>query len=87
MPRLSFRIPNPLLYCPHLILHLVYLFMHTGMLILSLSIFRCSTRSRLGPKYKLRLCVLMRSLTHPPFIDKLRPPNRLLHYQRHVLPQ
>jgi hypothetical protein len=35
MPRLSFRIPNPLLYCPHLILHLlVYLFMHAGLLIL-----------------------------------------------------
>jgi hypothetical protein len=27
----------------------------------------------------------MRSLTRPPVVDKLRPPNRLLHYQRPIL--
>jgi len=59
---------------PLLVLHLFCLFMYTCLVIL-----------RVFPFSELRLCVLMRSLTRPPVMDKLQLPNRLLHYQRPIL--
>jgi hypothetical protein len=53
----------------------------------SRSIFRCSNIPALDAKYGLLRCVLMRSLTRPPLVDKLRSHNRLRMTTIPVLPQ